>query len=355
MIDPYKTLGVPKTAGSEEIKKVYRQLARRYHPDLNPGDPAAEAKFKELSEAYDILSDPDKKREYDTLGRDKFYREGFGGAGYQRPNFESRDFSWADLFNDILGGGSRSSRQNSSAGSSSGSSSAGTGGFDFSRAFSFGRKGDKGLNREHAVTLDFQSGLKGREITLELDGKKTCSRCSGHGVISSGGGAAACPQCRGAGTVKEHQTLKVLIPAGVKDGQIIRLKGRGWPGDGGGEPGDLLLKVSLAPDETFTRQDQDLFADQAVSLYDCLLGGTVEVPTLSGRASLKLPAGTQNGQTFRLKGQGVPEGAVKKTGDLYVTVKVTLPGKLSAEARALVQTLRQAAPVNLQAGTAETA
>ncbi|MDR1578076.1 MAG: J domain-containing protein [Deltaproteobacteria bacterium] len=329
-LDPYKTLGVDKKAKPEDIKKAYRKLARKYHPDLNPGDKAAENKFKELSEAYDILSDSAKKSEYDNLGEDAFYQRGFGGSGYQRPNFESGEFAWADLFNDILGGG-RGSKKSS---------------FSFNRGFSFGG-GKKGENREHTLSLDFRTALVGSEVTLDLDVQEPCSRCGGQGVLSSGGGVKACSVCLGRGQVTGRQTLKTFIPAGVKDGQSIRLKGKGWPGENGGEAGDLLLKVSVVPDEFFTRQGDDLRLEAPISLYDCLLGGTVEIPTLTGRANLKIKPGTQNGQTMRLKGHGVPaSGSQKKAGDLYVTVKVTLPEKLSVEAQALVKQLAQVAPAS---------
>ncbi|MDR1609186.1 MAG: DnaJ domain-containing protein [Deltaproteobacteria bacterium] len=326
-LDPYKTLGVDKKAKPEDIKKTYRKLARKYHPDLNPGDKAAEAKFKELSEAYDILSDPTKKSEYDNLGQEAFYQRGFDGSGY-KPNFDSS--SWMDLFNDILGG-PRANKRNT---------------FTFGRDFSFGG-GQKGQNREHKLVLDFRTALSGSEVTLDLDVTEVCQRCGGQGVLASGGGAKACPVCLGRGQVSSRQTLKARIPAGVKDGQSIRLKGKGWPGENGGEPGDLLLKITVAPDEVFTREGDNLRLEASISLYECLLGGSVEIPTLNGRANLKLPAGTQNGQTFRLKGHGAPTGGgQKKTGDLYVTVKVILPAKLTPEALDLVQKLSEVAPVS---------
>ncbi|MDR1872105.1 MAG: J domain-containing protein [Deltaproteobacteria bacterium] len=329
-LDPYKTLGVDKKAKEEDIKKAYRKLARKYHPDLNPGDKVAESKFKELSEAYDILSDPAKKKEYDSLGEDEFYQRGFGGSGYKPPKFDSGDFPWADLFNDILGGGSRSSKSK--------------GGFSFGEAFSFGKR--KGQNREHVLNLDFRTAISGSEVTLDLDVPGPCPRCGGQGVVSAGGGVKGCPECHGRGSVNNRQTIKAHIPAGVKDGQTIRLKGMGFSGEGGGENGDLLLKVQVSPDEVFTRQGDHLYLERPVSVYLCLLGGSLEVPTLSGRANLKLPSGTQNGQTFRLKGYGVPAASSqKKAGDLYVTVKVTLPSKLSAEAKDLANRLAQAAPV----------
>ncbi|MDR1084996.1 MAG: J domain-containing protein [Deltaproteobacteria bacterium] len=336
-LDPYKTLGVDTKAKPEDIKKAYRKLARKFHPDLNPGSKEAEAKFKELSEAYDILSDPAKKSEYDNLGKDAFYQSGFGGTGYKRPNFETGEFPWADMFNDILGGGARSSRK-----------SAGGGGFSFGQNFSFGQKPKKGPNIDYSLELDFRSAVNGTDVTLEKDVPEICSRCSGQGVVASGAGVKSCPVCAGQGKTVGHQTLKARIPAGVSDGQVIRLKGQGGAGENGGGNGDLLIKVTVLPDKVFTRQNQDLYVEQPVSLYECLLGGWMEVPTLNGQSNLKVPAGTQNGQKFRIKGHGVPAVGQKKAGDLYITVKVSLPGKLSYEAVELVKKLSQSAPVKFE-------
>jgi molecular chaperone DnaJ len=331
-LDPYKTLGVDQKSKPEDIKKAYRKLARKYHPDLNPGDKVAEAKFKELSEAYDILSDPAKKSEYDNLGKEAFYQSGFGGAGYKGPNFESGDFPWADIFNDILGGGFRGSRKKSSN--------------PFAREFNFGGS-KKGQDREHHLNLNFRQALSGSEVTLDVESTDPCPRCGGQGVTSAGGGIKGCPLCQGRGAVNNRQTLKAHIPAGVKDGQTIRLKGKGYPGVNGGPNGDILLKVSISPDPVFSRQGEDLRLESSVPLYVCLLGGSIEVPTLTGRANLKIPVGTQNGQTFRLKGHGVPLlGTQKKAGDLLVTIKVVLPNKLSPEATELVEKLSHAAPMD---------
>ena len=166
--------------------------------------------------------------------------------------------------------------------------------------------------------------------------------------MSSGGGVRTCPTCGGRGQVNHLENLKAKVPAGIKSGQKIRLKGKGAPGDNGGPSGDLLVEVTVKPDPVFTRHDQDLYTDLPVGLYDLLLGGTVQAPTLGGRAQLKIPAGTQNGTKMRLKGQGMPATKKESAGDLYVTVKVILPGKLNAEAKALAAQLAEAAPMETE-------
>ena len=331
-LDPYKVLGVEKSAEASDIKSAYRKLARKYHPDVNPGDKAAEEKFKEISEAYDILSDPAKKSEYDNLGREAFYERGFGGAGYQRPDFSQGGFSFEDIFGDLFGG--RSGRSGGGFSFNMG------GGEGFSRQAR--RRGDD-VNLKLAVSL--REAANGTEAKLELAVPETCPQCQGQGIVANGGGVRSCPSCGGSGQVRNLQNLKVKIPAGIKDGQKVRLKGKGSPGSGGGASGDLMVEVSIKADPVFIRKDNDLYADLPVSLYDALLGGAVEVQTLAGRASLKIPAGTQNGAKMRLKGQGMPVTKKEPAGDLYVTLKIVLPTKLSDEAKNLAAELAKAAPV----------
>jgi molecular chaperone DnaJ len=337
-LDPYKTLGVDKRATAETIKKAYRKLARQYHPDVNPGDKAAEEKFKELSMAYDILSDPAKRAEYDNLGSEAFFERGAGG-GYQRDfNFDS--FRWDDLFADLFGGGAkpRGGREGGRAFSFGG----GSGAF----GYEFQPRAAKGADRDLELKLGFRDAANGTQITFELDDQEPCGRCGGQGVVASGGGAAECPVCRGRGSVSKKRTIKAKIPAGVADGQRIRLKGKGLPGQSGGQPGDLNLLVRVAPDKEFTRDGAlDLKLDKSVSLDQALLGGQIEIPTMTGRATLKVPPLTQNGARFRLKGKGVVAGP-KKAGDLYVTIKVALPSSLTPEAKELVERLAELAPVD---------
>ncbi|MDR2934261.1 MAG: J domain-containing protein, partial [Candidatus Adiutrix sp.] len=183
------------------------------------------------------------------------------------------------------------------------------------------------------------------EAALDLNQSQPCPSCQGQGLLSSGGGVRPCPACQGQGRISRPQNLKVKIPAGINSGQKIRLKGQGAPGVNGGPPGDLLVEVTVRPDQVFTRQGRDLEVELPVSLYEMLLGGQVSVPTLSGRATLKVPAGTQNGTRMRLKGQGLPAAGREKAGDLYAALKAVLPAKLSAEAVQLAERLAEAAPV----------
>jgi DnaJ-class molecular chaperone len=328
-LDPYKTLGVDKKADAAAIKTAYRRLARQYHPDVNPGDGAAEEKFKEISEAYDILSDEEKRREYDSLGRKAFYERGFGGAGYQRPDFNGAGFSFEEIFGDLFSG-ARMDR----------------------RGFHFGGSGPRpgprpgrGGDLYCGLAIGLKEAALGTEAALDLNQPQVCPDCQGQGLLAAGGGVRPCPTCRGQGQVTRPQSLKVKIPAGLNSGQKIRLKGQGAPGLGGGPPGDLLVEVTVRPDPVFTRQGRDLEAELPVSLYEMLLGGKVSVPTLSGRASLKVPAGTQNGTRMRLKGQGLPATSREKAGDLYVALKAVLPIRLDDEAVSLAERLAQAAPV----------
>lgn len=330
-LDPYKVLGVEKNADASSIKSAYRKLARKYHPDVNPNDKAAEDKFKEISEAYDILSDPAKKVEYDNLGREAFYERGFGGTGYQRPDFTQGGFSFEDIFGDLFGGG--------------GKRSAGRTGFSFDRHFGGAPAPKKGDNVNLKLAISLREAAAGTEAKLELGIPRTCSQCHGQGIMSSGGGVRSCPQCGGRGYTNHLENLKVKIPAGIKNGQKVRLRDKGSPGENSGPPGDLLVEVTINPDPVFTRVDQDLNADLPVGLYDLLLGGQVEVPTLTSRAQLKVPAGTQNGTRMRLKGQGMPATKKETAGDLYVTIKAVLPGKLSPEAKKIAASLAEAAPL----------
>ncbi len=329
-LDPYKVLGIEKKADEAAIKSAYRQLARKYHPDLNPNDKAAEDKFKEISEAYDILSDPAKRSEYDQLGREAFYERGFGGAGYQRPDFNQGGFSFEDIFGELFGG--RSGRNGRSAG------------FNFEGSFG-GAPSRKGADGNFKMTISLKEAAFGTEAQLEVNLPQRCPKCQGQGVVAAGGGIQTCPTCGGRGQASHVESLKVKIPAGIEDGQKVRLRGKGSPGENGGPAGDLLVEIAIKSDSVFTRVKRDLQIELPLSLYDALLGATVEVPTLSGRASLKIPQGTANGTKMRLKGQGLPATAKKEAGDLYVTLKVILPQNLSPEAQELVQKLAELAPL----------
>ncbi|MDR3037955.1 MAG: hypothetical protein LBV21_01495 [Candidatus Adiutrix sp.] len=197
----------------------------------------------------------------------------------------------------------------------------------------------------YTLSLDLREAALGTEVNLEVNLPQACPACCGQGLLAAGGGVRACPDCGGRGQIGRAQSLKAKIPAGIQDGQKIRLKGKGAPGENGGPSGDLLVEVTVRPDPVFTRAGRDLNLELPLSLYELLLGGAAEVATLTGRAALKVPAGTQNGTRMRLKGQGLPATRKEAAGDLYVTLKAVLPGRLSAEARRLVENLAEAAPV----------
>ncbi|MBW2051000.1 MAG: molecular chaperone DnaJ [Deltaproteobacteria bacterium] len=369
-IDPYEALGVSKDSSQDQIKKAYRKLARKYHPDINPGDDKAEEKFKEISEAYDILGDEAKRAEYDKLGQQQFYESAFGGAGYQKPDFGA-DAGFEDIFGDLFG-----RRQQSG------------GGFDFHTFFSDGQISpgggfyqtaagpQRGGDQIYSLRISFQEAINGTERFLEFERPVACSSCGGQGVEAAGteacpvcqgtgqimrqaGGksvAASCPQCggsgraqgfkpcpacRGQGQTLQKEKIKARIPAGVDNGSKVRLAGKGMPGMGGGPAGDLFLEIEIAPDPVFHRQGRDIYIDAKVPLFDAVLGGKVEVPTpTGGRAMLKIPAGTQTDQKFRLKGKGIPRGKSKPAGDLYVTAKIQVPKDLSPEAKEMFEKLK---------------
>jgi DnaJ-class molecular chaperone len=305
--DYYKILGVPKTATAEEIKKAYRKLARQYHPDVNK-KPEAEKRFKELNEANEVLADPDKRKRYDQLGPEwARYASGGGfpgGNGFPEANGPTQ---WTYAGSPGAGGNPFGEE---------------TGFSDFFRTI-FGegvesqpRRGTRararaGADSEHVVEVTLPEAFHGAARTLELRGQDGASR-----------------------------TLEVRIPAGVRDGQRIRLAGQGGQGQGGGPSGDLYLRVSVRPHPFFTRDGDDLRAELPIALHEALLGAEVTVPTLKGRVTLRIPAETQNGRTIRLAGQGLPR-AGGGSGDLFVTVKVVLPTKLTERERELAATLAQ--------------
>jgi molecular chaperone DnaJ len=346
--DYYAALGVPKDASAAEIKKAYRKLARELHPDKNAGDAKSEARFKEVSEAYAVLSDPQKRAEYDE-GRTLFANGGFrGGGGFGRT---------VDL-NDLLGGGG--------LGDVFGGLFGGGGG---RRARGPRRGGDV----ETEVTLDFAEAVGGVTVPLRLASPHVCRTCGGSGAkpgtspracaTCGGSGSVSvdqgpfslsqpcrdcrgrgrlvddpCGECRGTGTATRERTLTVRIPAGVSDGQRIRLAGRGSPGDNGGPAGDLFVVVHVTPHPVFNRRGDHVTVTVPVTFPEAALGAEIPVPTLDGQVTLKVPPGTASGRTFRVKGRGVPKPN-GTAGDLLVTVEVTVPQKLSGKARKAVETL----------------
>jgi molecular chaperone DnaJ len=351
----YEVLGLEKGASQDEIKKAYRKLARQYHPDKNPGDKEAEEMFKEVQAAYDVLSNPEKRQQYDSWGSPRGRPE-FGPGGSF--TFDFGDFGdLGDLLGGLFGGRGGGMRTQAS-------------------------RGRRGQDVEVELNLSFEDALRGLETTIPVSlesacstckgsgakpgtAPKTCPQCGGRGVVSEAQGLFAlsqpCPRCRGNGTViedpcptcrgtgRERRTrrFKVKIPAGVKDGTRIRLRGKGEAGYGGAPAGDLYVVTRVAPSKLFRRRgDADLELEVPVTYPEAALGATVEVPTPDGRVSLKVPAGTQDGKLLRLKGKGAPKLKGSGRGDLIARVRVTVPAKLSKAEREAVEQLRDASREN---------
>lgn len=355
--DYYEVLGVAKTATPEEIKKAYRQTAKKYHPDMNPGDKEAEAKFKEASEAYAVLSDEEKRRKYDQFGHSAF--EQGGGAG----GFDFSGMDMGDLFGDLggifgsfFGGGRRSGRSNNGP--------------------------QKGENVRTGIRITFEEAVFGTEKELDLNLKENCSACNGSGakvgsaVETCGkcGGRGQvvftqnsffgqvqnvqtcpdcrgtgkiikekCPDCYGSGYVTKRKKIQVSVPAGIDNGQSIRLRGKGEPGKNGGEQGDLLVEVAISSHPVFERQDMDIYSVAPMSFAQAALGADVRITTVDGDVLYTVKPGTQTGTRVRLKGKGVPSLRNKEIrGDHYVTLVVQVPTKLTAEQKSLLEQYAEA-------------
>ena len=349
--DFYKVLGVPKDASAADIKKAYRKLAQKLHPDANPGDKTAEERFKEVGRAYGVLSDPKKRTEYDEarrlLGAGAF-GGGFPGGGFPggfpggtRVRVEDLG-GLGDLFGNLFGGG---------------------------RGQTAARRG---RDVESEVTLGFEEAVRGATIPLQLRGPapchtchgsgakpgtlpRPCPTCNGRGTVTRDQGlfglSSPCPTCQGRGSVindpcptckgrgSEIRTreLRVRIPVGVSDGATIRLKSQGEPGQAGAPAGDLIVQVHVSPHPLFGRSGQDLTITVPVTFAEAALGTELKVPTLDGPITLKVPPGTQNGRTFRVRGRGVPGAGRKHAGDLLVSLEVAVPEKLSRKERELLR------------------
>jgi len=331
--DFYDVLGVSRSASDKEVRQAFRRLARKYHPDVNPGDTSAEERFKEINRAYEVLSDTDKRKKYDRYGERWEQAEAFdqarraGGAG----GAFTQTFDLGDLFGPAY-------RQ----------AGAGRGGpFEgIFEAFT-GRRGPmRGQNVEYATDVTLEEAFQGTTRLLQLQSEEACATCGGSGQIAG----AVCHVCQGAGAVVRPKRLEVKIPAGVQDGSRVRIAGEGRPPTSRGGPrGDLYVVVRVRPHSRFERKGADLVTEAGVALEDAVLGGEVEVQTLSGKhVALKIPPLTQNGRVFRLSGLGMPKlGADgrpaknKARGDLMVRVRVLLPETLSARERELFERLRE--------------
>jgi DnaJ-class molecular chaperone len=332
--DYYKILGVNKKASEKEIKSAYRKLARKYHPDVNPGDKLAEAKFKEINEAHAVLTDPDKRRKYDTLGPDwekrvAGYRPS-GGPSTQTGAGGAADFS--DFFETLFGGQRTTTGQ--------------TGGFDFDIGSIFGRGrtnrraevAQPGTDVEQPVEVSLQEAFRGVERNFTVQTAQTCPTCLGTGLQND----QLCPTCHGQGSIPKTKRLDVKIPAGVRDGSRVRVSGEGNPGQAGGKAGNLYLVVHVSPDPNFRRDADDLHSEISVPITTLVLGGETNVQTMDGRITMRVPASSQNGRVLRLAGQGMPNLKTGARGNLYVKLNASLPTTLDDKQRELFQQLAQA-------------
>ncbi len=353
--DYYEVLGVGKSADEKEIKKAYRKLAMQYHPDRNPDNKEAEEKFKEINEAYEVLSDETKRRNYDQFGHEGVNGQGFGGQGFGG-GFSGGGFEdiFGDIFGDMFGGGfGGSSRQR--------------------------RRGpERGADIRQNITIDFEEAAFGKKVSIKINrseecdkcsgtgskpgtSKKTCPTCNGAGEVrtvqrtpfgniassrpcSTCGGEgeiieSPCDKCHGTGSTRKVKTIEVDIPAGIDDGQMIKLSGQGEVGSKGGPRGDLYIVVSIRNHSLFTREGYDVYLEMPVSFSQVALGGEIEVPTLDGKVVYNVPAGTQTGTVFRLREKGIKKLRGNSRGDQYVKVVVETPKHLTDRQKELLREL----------------
>ena len=348
--DYYEVLGVQKGASEDEIKKAYRSLAKKYHPDLNPGNAEAEVKFKEVNEAYAILSDPEKRSKYDSYGHDAFDPTsggGYGGFG----GFGGADFDFGDIFSSFFGGGSTSSRSRANApveGDDVGariSISFEEAAFGCKKEVSFARIENcsdcGGSGAESASDVEKCPECKGlgrvtvRQQTMlgYMQTQRTCQRCAGRGKIIKN----PCKNCNGKGRVRLNKKLEVNIPSGIDDRQNIILRGQGSAGINGGPSGNLIIEIRVKEDKIFRRRGNDIFCEVPISFAEATLGADIDVPILGGGSEkFKIPEGTQSGTDFTLKGKGIPDINTKRKGDLIITVAVETPKNLNSKQKELL-------------------
>lgn len=370
--DYYKVLGVKRGASQDEIRKAYRRLARKYHPDVNPGDKASEEKFKQLSEAYEVLSDAKKREVYDKYGA---YSETIRDAARSGPaSAGGFDFDWSvfsggnttaggnttgtgssfrDIFSDLFGSGTRTTSQRPHA--------------------------QRGADIEIPLAMSFEEGINGLTTNITVRRSDPCGRCNGTGTsgtgqvicltcngsgkISSGGGflrfdqacpdcngtgkrSQPCPVCNGKGTVPKSETVKVRIQAGVDTGTRVKVAGKGEAGIRGGPAGDLYIVTNVSPHKIFTRKGDNIYCTIPITLPEAALGAKIEVPTVSGKAQLRIPPGTQSGQLFRLREKGAPSLRTNTRGDQYVEVRIVLPKIIDEDTKTLLREFAKRNPAN---------
>ena len=350
--DYYEVLGLSKGASDEEIKKAYKKLARKYHPDMNPGDKSAEEKFKEVNEANEVLSDPQKKARYDQFGFagvDPSYGGGGGGGGFGGMDFDFGDIG--DIFGSFFGGFGGSTRSNPTA-PQRGESLRTSVSIAFEEAC-FGCEKDviierveqcdvcKGSGCEPGTTAEVCPDCQGRGVVQRrqqtplgfMSTSSPCPRCSGRGKLIH----RPCKNCGGRGMARQRKTLQVNIPAGIDNGQTISLRGQGNAGKNGGPSGDLLIVVAVKPHDVFHREGTSILCEAPITFAQAALGAELEIPTIDGKVKYTIPEGTQSGTTFRLKGKGVPGLGGRSRGDQYVTVYIETPRNLTREQKAALK------------------
>jgi molecular chaperone DnaJ len=356
--DYYKILGVSKDASQDEIKKAYRKLARKYHPDLNPGDKTAESKFKEASEAYAVLGDEKKRKEYDAGGRSPFGPGGFdfeGFTGFGRGGGEYGSGAFGDIFSDLFGFGEDVRGQQV-------------------RMRGADAVSDLSLSLEEAFKGATRSVTMNRELSCPACGGsgaeswERCSKCGGTGKIQSAKGffniaqtcsvcggtgqrvTKTCKQCSGRGIVFKQETIKVKIPAGVDTGSRVKVRGKGGPGQAGGPAGDLYFRIHVNAHKVFRRDGDNIHIKIPVTITEAALGSKVTVPTIEGKANMTIPAGTSGGKRFKLTGKGMPSPRTGSRGDQYVEVYIEVPKQLDKDGEELVRKLHKYYPGNPRKG-----